>query len=237
MAKNKGEVDLDKKLIAVYNTHGVKVFLDVCAKMLDVDSHGQKKMKVNGEVCEVVLRVLSLHYLKTRKLGGNVFHSMVLNDLKNPTSPFRTELDFTLLTPTVCLTGECKSFVGDITVVGDCTLSRKDLEADVARQTLVHARCLRSYLEKFSLPGTGLVKPPFGAFCFIYSNGALFDKRTSKAKDMIPVVTIKNLYAYYDKVFAASKRRVYDFEKASKAFKGFAESEKLHKEHKAYVGY
>lgn len=239
MAKNKNEATLDKKLIAVYEQHGVETFLNVCAQMLDIRARdqGEKKKKVNGEVCEIVLRVLSKRYLEKKGIQGQVFQSVILGDAKNPSNPFKTELDFTLLTPQVCLTGECKSFVGDITIVDDCTLVRGDLKADVARQTLVHARALKDQLEKFALPNIDLATPPFGVFCFVYSNGTLTDKRASAKKVSIPVVTIKSLYRYYDQVFSKLNKKVYDFEKASQTFKRYSESEALHKAHRDYLGY
>ncbi len=239
MAKNSGEVSMDRKLIEVYKTHGIKTFLNVCSEMLNIKDKAdwEKKKKSNGEVCEVVLRVLSEHYLKTRKLQGTTFHSMVLSDLRNPKSDFKTELDFTLLTPSVCLTGECKSFVGDIVVTGDCTLTRDEMQADVAKQSLLHGRCLKLYLEKFAKAGINMTAPPFGLFCFVYSNGTLADRRTTSKKNLIPVLTVSTLYSYYDQVFKQHSKEVYRYAEAQKEFKKLTESKALHAAHKAYLGY
>lgn len=239
MAKDTGEVAMDNRLIDVYKKHGVKVFLDVCSKMLDIKDRDDidKKKKANGEVCEVVLRVLTTHYLERKGIKGSTFHSMILNDLSNPKSDFLTELDFTLLTPQVCLSGECKSFVGNIVVTDECTLTRDKLVADVAKQSKLHGKCLKQYLERYTKANAGLSAPPFGLFCFVYSNGTITDKRTRSAQSMIPVITIKTLYGYYDQVFAAYRRDVFEYEKAKAEFKKRTSSKVLHDAHKKYLGY
>lgn len=239
MAKNKNEGLLDEKLTAVYRQYGLNKFLDVCSEMLVIKAprEGDKKRVVNGEVCEVVLRVMTQHYLKTRKITGTTFHSMILQDRWDKNNPFRTELDFTLMTPGVCLTGECKSFVGDIVVTQGCTLTRDDLVADVERQSLVHAKALKPYLQEFTLPSVGLPAPPLGLFCFIYCKGTIADKRTQAKKQIIPIITVRNLFAYYDKVLKVYSKKVYDYERACKSFTTFANSERLHKEHQAFLGY
>lgn len=239
MAKNSKERKLDAKLIQVYEKHGLDMFVDVCAEMLNIkDPHDwEKKKKVNGEVCECVIRVMTEDYLRRRGIKGGVFHSLVLKNLSNPKSDFRTELDFTLLTPYFCVTAECKSFVGQITVTGDCILQRDNLTADVGRQTKVHVNALRPYLEKYALPNKGMVAPPLFPVCFLYSNGTLQDKRGGQQRSAIPILTIGNLFRYYDALTGKCSREVYDVKAASKAFQAMADSRVLHIQHANYVGY
>lgn len=239
MAKNSREKQLDLRLIEVYKTRGLKMFLEVCSEMLNVydPSHSGQKKYSNGEVCEVVLRVMTQHYLKTRRATGAGFHSMILRDRWDSKNPFRTEVDFTLLTPGVCLMAECKSFVGDIVISGDCTLTRGSLVADVAKQSVVHGKAIKPYLKEFTLPATGIVNPPLGLFCFLYSKGTVKDTRTVEKKRIIPIISVNNLFAYYDKVLGEYSRKVYDYERARKEFHVFSTSEQLHREHKAYLGY
>lgn len=239
MAKNSKERKLDKRLIEVYDQHGLNMFLDVCSEMLNIrdKQDWEKKKKANGEVCEVVLRVLTEHYLVKHIRQGYVFHSVVLSNPRNPQSSFRTELDFTLITPSICLTGECKSFVGHIRVTGDCTLQRDNLVADVNRQTAVHVNALKPYLEQYLRAGTGVVQPPVLPFCFLYCNGELEDRRTRAAMSALPVLTIQSLFKYYNTVFDHYRKEVYDVEKAAKAFKAMADSRILHIQHANYLGY
>lgn len=239
MAKNGKERKLDKRLIQVYEQRGLDMFLNVCAEMLNIKDREdwEKKKKVNGEVCELVLRIMTEDYLKRKGLKGYVFHSLVLKNLRNPKSDFRTELDFTLLTPGFCVTGECKSFSGQILVTDECTLRRGDLVADVGRQSQVHMNALVPYLQECVREGAGVSSPPVGKFCFLYSNGGLADRRNSTAQASLPVLTIKTLFSYYEGLFRRYGREVYDVEKAAKKFQAMADSRILHIQHAHYVGY
>lgn len=239
MAKNSKERKLDKRMIDVYEKHGLNMFINVCAEMLNIKDREdwEKKKRVNGEVCELVLRVLTEDYLKTRNIEGYVFHSMVLKNLRNPKSEFRTELDFTLLTPCFCLTGECKSFAGNITVTDRCTLNRDNLTADVARQTGVHLNALRPYLQEYVKADVGIPQPPVFPFCFLYSNGNLADRRNSTARSELPVLTITSLFKYYDTMFGRYRKEVYNVKAAAKKFQALADSRVLHIQHAHYLGY
>ena len=239
MAKNSKERKLDAKLLKVYNEHGLKMFINVCSELLNVKDRDnwEKKMRVNGEVCECVLRVMTEHYLRERCLEGYIFHSLVLKNKRDPKSEFRTELDFTLMTPFFCATAECKSFSGQITVTDLCTLNRDKLVADVARQTDVHVRALVPYLEGFVREGAGISAPPLKAFCFLYSNGAVTDRRNPSARDVLPVQLLSTLYKYYDGLFRSFRREVYDVKAAAKTFQKMADSRVLHIQHANYVGY
>ncbi len=239
MAKNSKERKLDKRLIEVYETRGLNMFIDVCSEMLNIKDRAdwEKKKRVNGEVCELVLRVMTEDYLARKGLEGYVFHSVVLKNLRNPKSEFRTELDFTLLTPCFCLTGECKSFSGQIVITGNCTLQRDSLVADVDRQSTVHLNALRPYLQEYMKAGLGVPEPPVAPFCFLYSNGALADRRTPQAKRALPVLTIGTLFRYYDALFSKCQREVYDVKKAAKKFQALADSRILHIQHANYLGY
>lgn len=236
MGKNQQEKKLDKYLWQVYRQDGVKQFLAVCSSMLAIKDRDnwEKKKHTNGEVCEVVLAVLTDNYFTKKRIEGSVFQSVVLFDKdQGRKSDFRTELDFVTLTPGVCLTGECKSFVGDITVTGECTLTRGDLVADVARQSKLHAQHLRKYLVSL----TSETQPPLGMFCFLFSNGRVVDNRTQQWKAQLPVLTAGSLYAYYDRIFGRYSRGVYDYERAKAIFLRSQNSEALHRQHRSFVGY
>lgn len=244
MAKNTGERQFDKKLIAVYDKYGLNKFLDVSASLLNIKdtANGPKKGRVNGELCEVVLRVMTEHYLRERKIKGQVFHSLVLANKEYQRSDFRTELDFTLLTPFVCITAECKSFSGELTATDKCLLTRdpgrlKGLSADVARQTNIHTTTLLPYLQEYVRGGAQVSRPPLYPFCFLYSNGALNDTRDKSARSALPILNIMTLFKYYDMIFKKCTREVYNVQKAAKVFQRMADSEILHIQHANYLGY
>lgn len=239
MGKNAKENLLDAKLIQVYEQYGLQTFMNTCAEMLNIrdKQDWEKKKKVNGEVCEVLLKVMTEDYLKRRVQCGRTFHSMILTDLDKPQSDFCTELDFTLLTPGFCVTGECKSFVGEVRATGECTLTRDKLRADVSRQSKLHARCLKRYLEEVTKPGINRAAPPYGVFCFVFSNGVLVDLRDDKYRSAIPILTVSTLYPYYDSLFRDFSKEVFDYTKACGVFEHAATSAELHKRHKAYNHY
>lgn len=226
---------LKDSLLQIYRERGLKVFLEVTSNLLDIadNKNYEKKRRSNGLVCEVVLCVLSNHYIKHKKIKGSIFHSMILQDINKEDSKFRTELDFTLLTPGLCLTGECKSYSGDVRVVGKGTLIRGKSEVDVSKQSVLHAKVLREYLVKCSR----LESPPFGIFGFIYSNGRLYDERLLKDKIRLPMLTVSTLFDYYDDVLQRYSKGVYPYEKTKDLFRAFTKSEKLHKEHRDFLGY
>lgn len=239
MLKSSGETAMEEALLKVYKDYGLKTFLGTCSDMLRIHNadNTEKKKKANGVVCEIVLFVMTIHYLKRRGVQGQVFHSLILGDPDNPKGNFRTELDFTVLTPGVCLTGECKSLVGSIDVVDECLLVRGDFKADVARQSKLHGKILRKHLTVFSTQEKAKKAPPFGLFCFVYSNGAIQDKRSEKDKALIPVLTIKDLYPYYDRMFPRFKEEVFDYDKAKEFFEASSSSEDLYRQHRDFLGY
>lgn len=238
MAKSGGESALEERLVQIYKERGIRTFLDVCSSMLNIKDKQdfEKKKKMNGAVCEVVLYVATMHYLKVKRVRGDIFHSVVLTDLDNVKSRFRTELDFVLMTPYFCISGECKSLIGNIVVSGDCLLSRGDFSTDVGKQSILHGKVLRKYLAKYTLPTVKTI-PPFGLFCFLYSNGKVQDTRTNTAKQKIPLLTISSLYSYYDQLFNGFTKEVFDYDRACKEFQEFSSSAKLYKEHRDFLGY
>lgn len=233
------ETDLEQKLVNVYKKYGVNMFLDVCAKMLDIKDRKdhEKKKQTNGEVCEIVLDVLTQRYIEKKRLRAHTFHSMILKDKNNSKSDFRTELDFTLISPRFCVTGECKSFVGDIVVTSECTLERTSFSADVARQSRLHLNTLIPYLEEYTLSDAQVTKVPAQMFCFVYSNGTIRDTRDQACKRTVPILTISNLYGYYDSLYNRYSRDVYDIDRANKMFCAMSNSSILRREHQEFVGY
>lgn len=233
-----GKLALDKQLLRIYESEGVRPFLNVCAEMLKhTDSYDpDKKRQVNGELCEIVLMALTDNYIKKRHISAGLYHSMILANKNNKESSFRTELDFTLVAPSIILSGECKSYKGNITLVDDCTI-RRNKDTDVARQMRLHGNALVPYLKEYALGNIGGKVPPYGLFLFVYSLGTIEDLRTKDNKAKFPVCQISNLYAYYDTVFQSYCKRVYDFDRACRQFSRFTTSATLHQQHKDYLGY
>lgn len=227
---------LEAKLLEVYKENGLDLFLDVAQEMLKIqDKHNiDKKKKVNGGVCEIVLRVMTEDYLRKKRITGFTTRSLVLKDPTEDTN-FRTELDFCLFTKNLTLCGECKSFYGDKVVTDKCTLSvEARLSADIYRQQTVHVKALQKHLRMFIRHKD---KMPLRAFCFVFANGTITDRRSNIYKEILPVLTADTLYSYYDAMFAQYVSESYQYTKMKRFFDIISCSDKLHAQHKEYLGY
>ena len=238
MAKGNWRDTLDRKLLNILKRDGMAAFLQTATAMLSVDPGGDNQLKAQfvGEVCEVVFWGLTKKYLDAKGVEAKIYHSVVLKDLNNPKSDFRTECDFVLVSPSFMLTTECKSFGGGIRVSGDCTLVHRGKEADVYRQSKLHYDKLNLYAQQLLLP-SARVAPPVFADVFVFSNSEIKDERSQTAKQKIRIHTSSSLFDYYDRLFSAYNNRVYDYERACKIFKVCSASKALHSQHGDYVGY
>lgn len=239
MAKGDWRDQLGKKLFGVLDTYGTDKFLEVSCEMLGAQPKGGKGVKglLNGEVCELVIIGLTQQYIKLAEVRAKAYHSVVLKDLKNIKGDFRTELDFVLVTPYFLLTSECKSYYGDIQVTGNCTLSHAGRDTDVYKQSKLHHKNLMEYSKQLMLPGKGVPTPPVYANAFVFSNGNIKDLRTPEQKKTLRILTTSSLVSYYEAMFKKFKTSVFDYERACRIFEKCANSEKLHQEHKDFLGY
>lgn len=227
---------LEAKLLEVYKENGLDLFLDVAQEILKIQDRNNtdKKMKVNGGVCEIVLRVMTEDYLRKKRITGFTARSLVLKDPTVDTN-FRTELDFCLFTKKLALCGECKSFYGAKVVTDKCTLSVGErLTADIYRQQTVHVKTLQKHLRMFVKHDD---KMPMRAFCFVFANGTITDKRSNIYKEILPVLTVDTLYPYYDEMFARYVSESYHYTKMKRFFDVISGSDKLHEQHREYLGY
>lgn len=239
MAKGNWRDSLDRKLLNVLKRDGIEQFLSVAVASLSVDPGGDGKFKAQfvGEVCEVVFWGLTKEYLRATQRKAEVFHSVVLKDLRNPKSDFRTECDFVLVSPSFILTTECKSYAGGIEVQDKCTLVHKGQRTDVYAQSKLHYDKLYLYAQQLALPMKGVAKLPVASNVFCFSNSGITDVRNVRAKDAIRVLTSGTLLTYYDDIFANIHTPLIDYERACKIFKVCSASKMLHAQHQEYLGY
>lgn len=239
MAKGNWRDSLDRKLLNVLKRDGIEQFLSVAVASLSVDPGGDGKFKAQfvGEVCEVVFWGLTKEYLRATQRKAEVFHSVVLKDLRNPKSDFRTECDFVLVSPSFILTTECKSYAGGIEVCDNCTLVHKGQRTDVYKQSKLHYDKLYLYAQQLALPDKGVAVLPVAANVFCFSDSAIRDLRSKRAQDLLKVTTSSSLLGYYDDLFRNLHTPLFDYERACKIFKVCAASKMLHAQHQEYLGY
>lgn len=239
MAKGNWRDNLDNQLFDILAEEGTDAFLELSLGMLDINPRGDKQLRaqVNGEVCEVVLMGLSRKYLELSGNEGRVYHSVVLKDLQDVHGEFRTELDFVMVTPYFMLTTECKSYYGDISISGNCTLSHMGRDTDVYRQSRLHHTHLVRYAEQLSLPGQKLPRPPVFANAFMFSKGRINDRRSEAQRKTIRVLTTSDLVGYYNAMFKRYTKPAFNYERACTVLSKCAASVKLHAQHKKFLGY
>lgn len=239
MGKGNWRDSLTEKLLDILHTRGVDDFLNVAVSMLDVKAGDAGKVKAQfvGEVGEAVIVGLTEEYLKLTGRKARVFHSVILKDLHSVQSDFRTELDFLLVSEGFMLTTECKSFAGEVKVTGYCTFQHRAQEHNLYAQSKLHVDKLLPYAQRFTLPGLRIVRPPVYANAFLFSNAEIKDMREASKKEHLRVHTTSTLFDFYDAMFRKYQSKVFDYARACRVFEQAASSEKLHAEHKSYLGY
>lgn len=237
MSKGNWRDDLDQKLLGVLDSQGVGNFLDLATAMLSVNAGADPQLKAQfvGEVCECVFWGLTREYLKTSGKQARVFHSVVLKDLQNVKSNFRTELDFILVSPSFILTTECKSYAGTVTVKDECTLVHRGKSSNVWSQSKLHYDKLMLYSQQLSLPSAQVARLPVYANVFLFSDSKIKDVRSNP--NLIRITTASTILNYYDAMFKSYTKPVFDYARACKVFGVCSASTRLHEQHGKYVGY
>lgn len=192
-------------LYEVYKKHGIEYFLEICEGILK-SSNG--KPQDRGLTCEIVLKCITEEYIKFRHTNMKLYSSLILRDFEgNPN--FRTELDLVVLTPSVCFAFECKSYRGDLELYGDGILKSNTVTHDLLRQSKLHCNCLRQYLRKYRVP-SHVQNNPIAMAGFLYSCGTILDSRSQQSKLQMPVLTLDNIFQYYDRVLSKYTAKVFD---------------------------
>lgn len=232
---------LQKELRTVLREKGATEFFRYTKSLLNVDvnssSAASSKGLLVGELAECVLSIMVDEYIRQTGWQATGYHSLVLKNLGKLDSEFRTELDYTIVSPGVMLTIECKSYKGSVNVVDRCTFVCGDKRADVYKQSELHHKHLCKYAEQLTLPNKGVVQVPVFACAFLFSDSKLCEQRIKESQHSLTVLTAGTLYRYLDAIRAAYKKPVFDYQRACKIFGMLEQSELLHKQHANYVGY
>lgn len=218
-----------KNLLALRDTYGVKVAIEVARKSLKVaDSDGDFKRNLNGELCEAVLEILLQDFIKTHKDWFYV-KGMVLPDADNLNSEFLTEIDFVLFSKTCVFCIECKSYSGKTTLKDKGTFILNDGKTrDVYKQNILHLEVLDKMLDPFGKRGK-----EYQMVLFDFSSGDCSDTRNAKDKKEFLYTTEKNILSILSN---ASYKGNWDLEGlrlAKPKFENF--SRKARAKHLAYV--
>lgn len=189
----------NEKLIALYESKGVDAVLAVAQKMLELNVHKSNmdfRTSVHGEICESVLEVILLDFIKSNSLdkeGWFISKGLILKDVDNPDSPYLTEVDLILFTPYRFILFECKSYAGDKRLINECTIVRDKIKSsfDVYKQHIKHYEALAKTMHPFRASDIAVGHMTIALFNFAL--GKLQDEREDKWKNYVPVFNAKNI--------------------------------------------
>jgi hypothetical protein len=229
-------------VLETYKSRGISFTLDLCTKILESEESRnrasiQDRNIVAGEICESVLEVSILDYMRlNREFTQNWYISkgLVMKDLDNPDSRFLTEIDLVLFTPQVIFIFECKNYIGNKVIQGQGEIIRSNgRNFNVFKQHLMHAKVLIRTFDVFKTLGNS-DKFGYRLAAFIFSLGKMEDVREDKWKEFFPFLTMHSIRAELD--FLKKKKPIYDMERARKAVKMIERNkEKLTIDHLNYV--
>ncbi len=227
--------NLEKKLRDIYSTKGIQFVYEVCRSMLSIKDNTGKKRTVNGNICEILLCLMTEEYISKKKIDGFIVRSLVLKDPTKPNSDFRTEIDFLLCTKSLVFCTECKSYVGNKRITDKFTLHTQSREFDVFSQNQIHVETLYKNIRSAKLVHNNKFNIAMSAFLF--SNGDISDERNIQYKRIMPAITQNNLYQFYNSFFEYPCSDVWDIIKLKKITSTILGNKNLRIEHKNYLGY
>lgn len=228
---------IHKLLLDYYNSKGLVPAIQVARELLKKPVISKTEMSTqelnsifNGEVCETVLHIMILDFMKNNPTLTKTWrynNGVILSDLETQSDKFLTEIDALLFTPGCIYIFECKSYAGDKELIGKGIITRKTgNNCDVYSQNSLHLKILNQWLHKFSK------HPCYQMVLFDFSSGKMMDKRAYDAKKELLYVTDKTLYP----LLRESRLGVWKPEDIDIISSKFAtETDKLRKKHLAYV--
>lgn len=232
----------NKKLLQYYAVNGFKKTVLTAKQMYNVnlkDADWQFKINLNGEICETILEIGILEYIKRNPQickDWILKKGLILKDVDNLNSDFSTEIDLLLATPEMIYIFECKSYSGDKTLTKECTITTNSRTFDVFKQNALHANIFfkqfKAYLTK------QVIKPPIQLVLFNMSNGRLIDKRNDRYKQLMPVIQIETLFSFLDrnKLLTGKSGKLWNITYVRKSLNVIEKhSKQSRKEHLEYV--
>lgn len=229
---------LELKLREVY-TKDRQLCYETCRSLLNIKDPSRKKAIINGNVCEILLSIMTEDYISSHPQLATSYatRGLIVNDPNNSDSNFCTELDYVLWTPHLVILFECKSYAGSKVVTEDFTLTTPHRSVNVFEQNALHTKTLFPHIQFCKTRGSNTSNMMMASF--IFSNGDITDKRSVQAKSRMPLITQDNLYKVYDRVLLKpSNPNIWDIGKLHKFTDPLvANEEVLRKKHASFLGY
>lgn len=185
----------------LYKEKGLKDTIITAYQMLKINNHKSDKLfraHLHGEICETVLELIIVDFMNRNKEQTKdwiLSKGLILPNIDNIGSTYRTEIDLTIFTPYKILTFECKSYAGDKTITGMCTVERKGMKSvNVYSQHSKHAMMLLKLFNpcRYVREGSDKVSPMQLAY-FDFALGTIKDEREAIDKDRMPILRIDSI--------------------------------------------
>lgn len=198
-------------LLRYYSENGFESTVRVAYSMLGSKTYSGKgnfHSELHGEICESVLEISILEYIRTHSTKcKNWFYrkGLILKDVENPDSKFLTECDLVLFTPQRILIFECKSYNIEKVIEDKCTIKCKNgKQFNVFNQNYLHYKVLIKQFGKFSLVNC-ITNTMCHIYLFDFSNGKTTDNRDKKYKLLMPHVTVNNIFSILESLNGPSR--------------------------------
>jgi len=176
----------------LYDTHGYKTFIDTAVKLKTIDDMSSEDFyTAKGLIAEIVLVCSIEEWQKqTRTTEWNYTRELYI--------PHRngkgiTEIDVILYSPYTIVVFEVKSYSGQKTLTETCTISTKRVH-DLFAQNGLHIESLLKQIESINLSKVGAIKSAY----FNFSSGDVIDNRTTRNKQLIPVIDETNIFTFLE---------------------------------------
>lgn len=189
-------------LLEYHKKFGREKTIQIAHAMLESNTHkkeGHFLSHVHGEICETVLEMCIIDFIREYNLDSKGwFYSvgLILKDVNNPGNGYFTELDLTLFTPQKIFAFECKSYGGDKRITDKCTIRKKKGGTfDVYDQHEKHFKVLADQMQPFriaSLKTRGYA--PYQLVLFDYALGKTEDTRDNSCKVLMPCIDETNVF-------------------------------------------
>lgn len=181
---NKLQSTMHDKLFAVYDKYGLGKTLQIAHASLKARLPSLPvKQRFNGEICEAILEIIVVDWVKRSGVDARYVRSLVIPDTKGKNKEFLTEIDMVIFTPWCVYCIECKNYGGDKQLVDDGLLiGANGVKCDVFKQNSMHLEVLHNLIGGLS------ASPMYQMLLFNFSNGSIDDKRVKSAKSRLPLV-------------------------------------------------
>ena len=200
-------------LLDYYKENGFQKTVAVAKSMYNVNLKNAKKnfkTDMNGEVCETVLEIGILEFMKRYPKACEHWvlkKGLIIKDIEDPNNGFITEIDLVLATPQMIYLFECKSYTGNKVLTNEYTITTPARSFDVYKQNYLHAKTFLAQFTPYRCNKSSQVFPIQLAL-FSLAKGEIVDARTDVNKALMPLVEIEDLFDFLAKNIPTSRKKI-----------------------------